>query len=142
MKQAKDLTDIPHIVGEREIFRIAKTFHFCASHIQTSLPNGHKCARLHGHNYKLIVFLESDAVDKSGFVLDVGELQELKNYIDETLDHRHLNDVLDFAPSAELLAKHLFYIARKISPQVSKVQLWETDGIFAEFEVETLWSRS
>lgn len=124
------------VYSERCVYRIAKSFNFCASHIQLNLPAEHKCSRLHGHNYKLVVYLESESVDEqTGFVEDVAVLDGLKQYIDETIDHRHLNEIFDFAPSAENLAKHLFYIALQYCAKVCKVQLFETESIFAEYEV-------
>lgn len=123
------------MLEDNEIFRITKSFSFSASHQQQGLPPTHPCSRLHGHNYKLVVYLESETVDETGFVLDVYALQPLKQYIDDTLDHRHLNDVLSFAPSCELLAKHLYWLARAITEKVVKVVLYETETIFAEYEL-------
>ena len=74
--------------------RIGKRFSFSASHIIGGLPDDHPCARLHGHNYEVEVSLQSPALDTAGFVRDFRELSALKDFIDATLDHRHLNDVL------------------------------------------------
>ena len=42
------------------MYRISKEFHFSASHQLTDLPADHQCARLHGHNYIVVVELNSD----------------------------------------------------------------------------------
>lgn len=119
-----------------EVFRIAKSFKFSASHQQLGLDPTHPCARLHGHNYELIIYLESETYDKTtGFVFDVYALKPIKDYIDSTLDHRHLNEVLSFPPSCELLAKHFFWLAHALTPLVAKVRLYETETIFAEYEL-------
>src|ERR1700743_2571868 len=52
------------------------------------------CGRLHGHTYQVEVTLQSSALDDTGFVRDFHELAALKQFIDGTLDHKHLNDVL------------------------------------------------
>ncbi len=48
----------------------------------------------HGHNYEVEVNLQSASLDDTGFVRDFHELAALKQFIDGTLDHKHLNDVL------------------------------------------------
>src|SRR5262245_8336175 len=88
-------------------FRISKDFTFAASHQLTTLPRGHKCARMHGHNYRVRVVL-GGALDEQGMVLDYAALDPLRRYLDDDLDHRHLNEVLGLpSPTAELLARHL-----------------------------------
>ncbi|WP_239404732.1 6-carboxytetrahydropterin synthase QueD [Frankia sp. Cj3] len=88
-------------------FRIGKQFGFDASHQLSDLPDGHKCARLHGHTYTVEVVVAADTLTGPGFVTDFGDLTPLRSYLDDHLDHRHLNDVLAVAPTAENLASHL-----------------------------------
>jgi 6-pyruvoyltetrahydropterin/6-carboxytetrahydropterin synthase len=76
------------------MYTIAKTFAFSASHIIGGLPPEHPCGRLHGHNYEVEVILQAAALDGVGFVRDYRELSALKEFLDATLDHNHLNDVL------------------------------------------------
>ncbi|MEP6067936.1 MAG: 6-carboxytetrahydropterin synthase, partial [Paracoccaceae bacterium] len=64
------------------MYRITKEFHFSASHQLLNLPEDHQCARLHGHNYIVIVELASTSLNSNGFVRDYGELKPLKTYID------------------------------------------------------------
>lgn len=90
-------------------YTITKDFAFSASHVLHGLPEGHQCGRLHGHNYLVRISLTSSTLDDVGFVIDFGELAPVKRWIDDTLDHRHLNDVLADLPNptAELMARHL-----------------------------------
>ncbi|GAA2396330.1 6-carboxytetrahydropterin synthase QueD [Mycolicibacterium llatzerense] len=83
--------------------RICKDFEFSASHVIAGLPESHKCARLHGHSYRVRVAV-SGAVDEVGFIIDYGELAWIRELIDTRLDHRHLNDVLAVNPTAENIA--------------------------------------
>lgn len=85
------------------VARISKDFAFSASHQLAGLPDSHQCSRLHGHNYVFRIEIEGHVVDP-GFVVDYAELGPIKSWIDDTLDHRHLNDVLDFNPTAENMA--------------------------------------
>ncbi|MBP7722064.1 MAG: 6-carboxytetrahydropterin synthase QueD [Alphaproteobacteria bacterium] len=116
------------------MFRIAKQYHFSASHILPQLPADHPCARMHGHNYVVEVELQSRTLNYAGFVRDYRELDDLKKYIDETLDHRHLNDVLgDDGTSAESLAKHFYDWCKQRWPEVAAVRVSETPRSWAEY---------
>lgn len=116
------------------MFRISKEFHFSASHQLKGLPEDHPCARLHGHNYIVVVELESEALNHVGFVRDYRELGQLKSYIDDELDHRHLNDVLgDDQVTAELMAKHLYDWCKAKWPETSAVRISETPKTWAEY---------
>lgn len=85
------------------IATISKDFTFSASHQLDGLPADHQCARLHGHNYTLRITISGHVIEP-GFVIDYGELAFIKQHVDEQLDHRHLNDVFDFNPTAENMA--------------------------------------
>lgn len=116
------------------MYRIWKSFHFSASHVLKSLPEDHPCARLHGHNYVVEVELSGAQLDEHGFVRDYRELDALKQYIDNTLDHRHLNDVLgDDNTTAEKLARHLFDWCKSRWPETSAVRVSETPRSMAEY---------
>ncbi|KHQ49696.1 MULTISPECIES: 6-carboxytetrahydropterin synthase QueD [Mameliella] len=115
------------------MFRIRKEFHFSASHQLAHLPAGHQCARLHGHNYIVVVELAADALNADGFVRDYHDLKPLKVYIDDTFDHRHLNDVLDVPSTAENMAKHFFDWCKARWPEVSAVLVSETPKTWAEY---------
>lgn len=116
------------------MYQITKQFSFEASHQLDHMPDGHQCKRLHGHSYRAEVVIESPCLDDRGFCqLDYGELDPFKAYIDEFLDHRHLNDVFPFRPTAENIAKALFHVARKSSPYVVACRLSETPKTWAEY---------
>jgi len=87
---------------------------------------------LHGHNYEVELILQSDQLDEFGFVVDYGELRPFKDFIDETLDHRHLNDILT-PTTAEALAEFLFRKARELWPQTVAVRVSETPKTWAEY---------
>lgn len=122
------------------MFIIRKQFPFSASHILDTLPPEHQCARLHGHNYIAEIVLKANQVDEHGFVIDYLDLRPFKQYIDDTLDHRHLNDVLPFPTSAENLAKHLFDWAKAHWPETIGMRVSETPKTWAEFW-ESEWIR-
>lgn len=117
------------------MYRICKEYHFSASHQLIHLPEDHPCARMHGHNYVVEVELCSEELNEHGFVRDYRELDALKIYIDEHLDHRHLNDVLgDACVTAEQLAKHFYEWCAGRWLEVSAVRVKETPKTMAEYK--------
>jgi len=62
------------------MYLISKEFHFSASHQLDYLPESHQCARLHGHNYIVVVELASESLNDDGFVRDYTELSLFKDY--------------------------------------------------------------
>ncbi len=119
------------------MYTITKQFTFSASHQLTHLPDGHKCARLHGHNYRVELTCQANTLDASGFVTDYGNLKPLEEYIKERLDHRHLNDVMG-APqltTAEALARHIYDFCRPLwGSMILNVRVSETDKTWASYE--------
>ncbi|MCY1666136.1 6-carboxytetrahydropterin synthase QueD [Rhizobium sp. SL86] len=116
------------------MFRITKEFHFSASHQLHHLPADHQCARLHGHNYIVVVELAGENLNADGFVRDYHDLAPLKHYIDTHFDHRHLNEVLGHSlTTAETLAKHFFDWCKARFPETSAVKVSETPKTWAEY---------
>jgi 6-pyruvoyltetrahydropterin/6-carboxytetrahydropterin synthase len=119
------------------MFRIAKRFSFSASHVLTAVADDHKCRRLHGHNYEVEVVCEGD-LDHRGMVVDYHDLAPVRRFIDATVDHRHLNDVLDGEPTAERLAWWLYEALREelpaeIAERLVAVRVHETPRTWAEY---------
>jgi 6-pyruvoyltetrahydropterin/6-carboxytetrahydropterin synthase len=115
---------------------ISKEFNFSASHVLRELPEGHQCGRMHGHNYVVVVELSArpDQLDRAGFVRDFGELSVVKTWIDEKIDHRHLNDVLgELNPSAEHIAQWIFGHWKEKFPELTAVRVSETPKTWAEY---------
>ncbi|WP_010397574.1 6-pyruvoyl tetrahydropterin synthase family protein [Paracoccus sp. TRP] len=115
------------------MFCISKEFHFSASHQLSHLPPDHQCARLHGHNYIVVVELASATLNADGFVRDYHELAPLKHYIDTQFDHRHLNEVLDGPSTAENMARHFHDWCKARWPETVAVRVSETPKTWAEY---------
>lgn len=121
------------------MYIIAKSFEFSASHQLDHLPEGHKCARLHGHNYKVELILQSDKLDEHDFVLDYGKLDSFKQFIDTNFDHQHLNETfakygISGQPTAEKLAHYFFWYAHRLFlRKVKAVRVSETGKTWAEY---------
>ncbi|SHF63232.1 6-pyruvoyl trahydropterin synthase family protein [Dysgonomonas macrotermitis] len=118
------------------MYKISKQFAFSASHILEGLSGDHPCSRMHGHNYIITVHLKSAELNEVGFVKDYRELSFIKKYIDDVLDHRHLNDIFDVNPTAENIARKLYEIFVKQAPQIYAVEVSETPKTTAIYEAD------
>ena len=67
-----------------EIFR---EFTFEAAHRLPNVPEGHKCARLHGHSYRVEVHVSGPVGQETGWVQDFGDLKVAFKPLEEELDH-------------------------------------------------------
>lgn len=116
------------------MYKIRKEFHFSASHELCGLPEDHPCSRIHGHNYIVTVELCGKALNEVGFIVDYRALADIKTWIDLTLDHQHLNDILQYNPTAENMAKDFYEYFNMIHPEVCAVEVSETPKTSARYE--------
>lgn len=118
------------------MFVISKQFAFSASHQLSSLPEGHKCKRLHGHNYVVTLKVAADELNGHGFVMDYGDLAPFGAWVAEHFDHRHLNDCMGETPTtAEQIARHLYGVACSFGWNVVSVAVSETPKTEALYEL-------
>lgn len=107
--------------------------HFSAAHFLRGYPG--KCEEVHGHNYSIEVWLESKELNKSGLVYD---FRKLKKQIQKILpDHKLLNKLFKFNPTAENLAKYFYdELKKRFSDRVrvKKIVVWENEDCAAEYE--------
>ncbi len=83
---------------------ICKEFTFDAAHTIPGLPEHHKCSRLHGHTYKVVLFVEG-LLDEIGMIADYAEIAKIWQPLHDQLDHRYLNDIAGLEkPTTEVLA--------------------------------------
>lgn len=121
-------------------YRIGKSFTFGAAHCLPSLPPEHKCSRLHGHTYTVEVVLSAAELASPGFATDFSELRPLRNYLDATLDHQHLNKVIEVEPTSENLARHIAewfreHVEPTIPASLEAVRVHESPTSWAEYQV-------
>ena len=82
-----------------------KDFTFEAAHRLPHVPEGHKCARLHGHSFRVRVTVAGPLDPALGWVMDFAELKRAWKPLHEVLDHNYLNDVSGLEnPTSEVLA--------------------------------------
>ena len=96
--------------------QIYKEFSIEAAHRLPNVPEGHKCARLHGHSFMVSIHVEGTVGDDSGWVMDFSDIKTAFAPIYAQLDHHYLNDIDGLEnPTSENLA---LWIWRKLKPDL------------------------
>lgn len=133
------------------ITTIAKRFTFEAAHHLPTVPEHHKCHRMHGHSYG-VEFQFTGNTNKNGFCdgIDYSDIAAVWARLHEKLDHRTLNDVegLEIPTTENLvvwIAKEFVnacgYEHRALKASLSKVRVQEAPTTWCEFVVSQVWRR-
>ncbi len=106
---------------------IFKTFTLEAAHRLPNVPPGHKCARLHGHSFRIEIHLEGEIGAETGWVVDFADVKAAFRPLYEQLDHNYLNDIegLD-NPTSERIAMWIWDRLKPALPLLSEVVVHET----------------
>ena len=106
---------------------LVKEYRFESAHRLPRVPPGHKCARLHGHSFKIEIVIAGEVDPKTGWFIDYGELDRIWQPLHDRLDHNYLNDIegLD-NPTSEVLSKWIFDRIRKDLPSLQAIIVFET----------------
>ncbi|MHA1592379.1 MAG: 6-pyruvoyl trahydropterin synthase family protein [Candidatus Heimdallarchaeaceae archaeon] len=107
------------------MYRVVKEMEIAAAH-HLDLPYQSKCIGNHGHNFKVIVYCQSEELDGNGMVVD---FTVIKKKIHGFLDHKDLNTLFEFNPTAENLA---YWICCQID-SCYKVDVQESTGNVATY---------
>ena len=105
------------------MYYVSKKLEVAGAH-RLTLNYESKCSNLHGHNWFITVFCKSETLDENGMVID---FKHIKNMVSDKLDHKCLNEIFNFNPTAENIAK---WICDNV-PKCYKVSVQESDGNIA-----------
>jgi 6-pyruvoyltetrahydropterin/6-carboxytetrahydropterin synthase len=115
--------------------RLVHEFRFEAAHRLPHVPDGHKCARLHGHSFRVELAIEGPVNPATGWFMDFGDLYRLWQPIHDTLDHHYLNEVPGLEnPTSEILSRFIWRNLKPILPALRRVTLFETCEARCEYE--------
>ena len=104
-----------------------------------------KCENMHGHNWKVEVYVRGERLDRVGMLVDFKELKSATRRVMQYLDHQNLNELkpfdIELNPSSEHLAGFILHkVAEAINDgrvTVYKVRVWETPSTSATYEVNS-----
>jgi 6-pyruvoyltetrahydropterin/6-carboxytetrahydropterin synthase len=127
------------------MFEVTVEHTFAAGHSLREYKG--KCENVHGHNYRIQVTVEGEALNRIGLLVDFVDLKRAVRQISEQLDHKFINDVEPFTtlnPSAENLAKYFYdEVSRVLDLQanafnehpvrIGQIKVWETDTSIAVY---------
>jgi 6-pyruvoyltetrahydropterin/6-carboxytetrahydropterin synthase len=108
---------------------------------------------IHGHSYRVEVFLRAKGLDDKEMIKDFGDMEEIKRYVMRwdhalvvpvTLSRTYIKMLCKYNkkiiltsknPTAEWMAAEFLCRLRDIEPMVFKVRIHETETGYAEAEV-------
>jgi len=107
--------------------QIHKVFQIEAAHRLPHVPAGHKCARVHGHSFRIEIHVEGTPHAHTGWVMDFADIKSAFQPLYDRLDHHYLNDIegLD-NPTSERLAIWIWERLRPALPQLARIVVHET----------------
>jgi 6-pyruvoyltetrahydropterin/6-carboxytetrahydropterin synthase len=111
---------------------------FAAAHQIRGIEGG--CERLHGHNWKVEVFVSGDKLDENGLLIDFRDIKDKTETLMEELDHKFLNELEPFItlnPSSENVSRYVYEaLSRQLNTdtiRISKITVWESDSACASY---------
>lgn len=110
------------------MYTVIKRMEVSAAH-SLHLSYRSKCEHLHGHNWIITVYCRSRELNADGMVVDFAHIKEK---VMGQLDHRNLNEVLPFNPTAENIAR---WVCDQI-PTCYRVEVRESENNTAVYENE------
>ena len=120
---------------------IAVGGHFTAGHYLPSYDGA--CNRVHAHGWKYVVTVRKRINPDNGMVMDFKELKSHLKDMESVLDHRMLNDIFSFEPTAENLVVWMWeYLSKRtLLKGIVKIALYESDNCYTEITYQDMLSR-
>lgn len=121
-------------VDARDHAHVWRRYRFQAAHQLPNVPPGHKCGRMHGHGFEVIVHADQDLAG-SDLSIDYDHLDKLWNPIQEQLNYRCLNDIPGLSnPTSEMISSWLWERLKPELPEMSWVTVYETASCGATYD--------
>jgi 6-pyruvoyltetrahydropterin/6-carboxytetrahydropterin synthase len=115
--------------------RLVHEFRFEAAHQLPKVPPGHKCARLHGHSFRVELAVAGPVDEDSGWFIDFQRLFDAWKPLYDKLDHHFLNEVPGLQnPTSELLCRWIWEWIKPSLPELTRVAVLETCESRCEYE--------
>lgn len=113
-----------HSTTTTEIF---KEFTFEAAHRLPFVPPEHKCARLHGHSFRVEIHVTGEVGEQTGWIMDFADIKSAFKPLYNQLDHRYLNEIEGLEnPTSENLARWIWDGLEHVLPGLARIVVRET----------------
>lgn len=129
------------MIREKKVYELKVEDSFSAAHQLRNYKG--KCERLHGHNWRVEVYVRAQRLNEIGIAIDFQDLKRETKNITNQLDHTFINDVFPFTeinPSSENIAKWIFEcLGKKLEGRdikLSKITVWESEMAAASYVEE------
>jgi 6-pyruvoyltetrahydropterin/6-carboxytetrahydropterin synthase len=120
-------------VGHAHLWR---RYSLQSAHRLPHVPPGHKCGRVHGHGFEVILHANLNLGSRA-IGVDYDALDAIWSPIHAQLDHTFLNDIPGLEnPTSELIASWLWSRLKSELPQLSWITVYETGQCGANFDGE------
>ena len=115
------------LTPEESGLNIFRVFTIEAAHRLPNVPAGHKCARLHGHSFRIELHITAAVDAQTGWVMDFADVRAAFQPAFDRLDHHYLNEISGLEnPTSENLARWVWNEMKPQLPLLSKVVIHET----------------
>lgn len=97
------------------------------------------CENLHGHTWKVQVFLKGEKLNSIGILLDFRDMKALLQEVIKKVDHKNLNELEEFKdqnPSSENISKFIFDVLKEKEMAVKKITVWESATTCASYYLD------
>jgi 6-pyruvoyltetrahydropterin/6-carboxytetrahydropterin synthase len=106
---------------------IFKSFSLECAHRLPNVPADHKCARVHGHSFRVELHVAGPVDPHLGWVMDFADVKRSFEPLFERIDHRYLNDVAGLEnPTSDNRARWIWRELKPALPQLARVVVHET----------------
>ena len=110
-------------------------FTFEAAHHLPNAPADHRCTRLHGHSYRVVVHVRGTVDPHAGWVMDFADLKKAFEPLRNQLNHRCLNEIEGLAnPTSENVARWIWQRLRPALPGLCRIVVRESDDCGCIYE--------
>ncbi len=117
--------------GDAHVWR---KFRFEAAHRLPNVPEGHKCGRMHGHGFEVIIHARS-SVESANFGVEYERLERSWQLLHGRLHHQCLNEINGLEnPTSELISRWIWNHLKEYLPELSWVTVYETATSGAHYD--------
>jgi 6-pyruvoyltetrahydropterin/6-carboxytetrahydropterin synthase len=110
-----------------------RRYRFQAAHQLPNVPLGHKCGRMHGHGFEVILHANTELGERD-LAVDYDHLDEVWAPFHAELNYRCLNEIEGLSnPTSEVISAWLWARLQPVLPELSWITVYETGSCGANF---------